>query len=420
MKAQSCKQTLALEFLSSPTEPAGTIGTQTATLADAGTASMVNDTGTGGRPPSMSLRIDAAGKSNFTGLNDEFLFLMALDSETLTEALDDAMCGNEVGQPRRTLHWPPLAAGYPVLVVPAERLEAICRAKAWGLLVPAQQGLSGEGLDASLRMHCIEAPIMPALAVPTAPTLPPTEPVVRNIVPAEWQVKACESAPANGEEGHAATSVSNDIAAQLLSCRNALATSGNFAIQDLIDLLDDQGGARRSYFFGSEAVRIDITRELIGLLGDMVAMHGTPQARFDQASLDAFGLSLFQWCGRSSNTLRRLAPGQRFSAGMLNLVDENVINIIVLQAMCSSEKMRDFMLGIFSGMETELKVNFRMSTKIKIIRQWAAGEIALSSAELRALCVLKLGFNVSSDRLLYLIRRHAAQLSLAVMDQDDQ
>lgn len=424
MKAQTTKQPLVPLSLFSATESLAAAVAQATEPEQADTAPMAVDTGAGCRTPSMSNRFDAQGQSSSGDLDDEFLILMSLDGEMMTEVpvdpLCDAMRGHEAGQHRPGLNWPPLASGYPVLVVPAERLEAIWSAKNNGLLMPAQHGLSGQGLDAPLRVHCIASPIIPEPSVTPAPTIPPTEPVIRNVVSAARVFDDYDFAPVTGEENHVGASVSSKFAAQLLICRNALAASGSFVMQDLIDLLVENGGVRRSHFLGGEVARIDITRQLMELLGDMVAMHGTPQARFDQASLAGFGLSVLQWCARSSYALSRLASGQCYSADMPNLVDENVINIIVLQTICGSEKMRNFMLGIFSEMETEHRELFKLSTKIKILRQWAAGEIVLSAAELRALCVLKLGSNASADRLLFLIRRHAGQLSLAAMNQHDQ
>ncbi len=424
MKAQTTKQPLVPLSLFSATESLAAAGAQATEPEQADTAPMAVDTGAGCRTPSMSNRFGAQGQSSSGDLDDEFLILMSLDSEMMAEAPVDAFCdamhGNEAGQYRPRLNWPPLASGYPVLVVPAERLEAIWSAKNNGLLMPAQQGLSGSGLDSPLREHCIETRIIPVSSIMPALTIPPPEPVIRNSLPAAGVSDDYGSESATGEESHAGASGRSDIAAQLLICRNALAASGSFAMQDLIDLLAENGGASHSHFLGGEAARIDITGQLIGLLGDMVAMHGKAQARFDQASLNDFALNLLQWCGRSSYALSRLAQGQHYSADTSNLIDENVINTIVLRAMCRSKKMRNFILGIFSEMGAEDRNLFKMSTKIKILRQWAAGEITLSDAELWALCMLKLGCNVSADRLLFLIRRHAGRQSLAVMDQDDQ
>ncbi len=378
---------------------------------------MAVDAEAGCRTPSMRTLFDAQGQEHADDASDELLLLMSLDSEMPAEALADAMCVEPAGQHRSGLNWPPLTFGYPTLVVP-ERLESVWVARENGLLMPVQQGLAGQGLDAPLLAHCVAPPTIPV------PTIPPPEPVnrnvARNLVTAARVSDDYDCVPAADEEKQAGTSIRSDIAEQLRIFRNELAASGSFVMQDLLDLLAENGGVRHSHFLGGEVARIDITRQLIALLGDMVAMHGTPQARFDQTNFAGFGLKLLQWCGRSSCALSRFAQAQRYSAGMHNLIDENVINTIVLQAMCGSEKMRNFMLGIFSEMPIEYRDLFKLSTKIKILRQWAAGEIALSATELRALCVLKIVNNASPDRLLFLIRRYAGQLSPAVMDQHDK
>lgn len=412
MKAQARNPLLVPESLSGTTASTATAGMQ------AGTTSMEIDTGAGTRAPSMSQRFGTEGQSHSTEWQDELHLLMALDSDTPVETQADNMHWNEAGQQRPRLNWPPLPAGSPVLVVPAERLEVIRIAKETGLLVPAQQGLSGQGLDAQLRAHCIAPPIIPAPVVdpapatPPAPTIPPAVPVFWNKVPADWIVDDYKSVPAIGEEDNDDPSVSREITSKLLECRHTLAATGSAPLQDLIELLAENGGARHSRFHDGEAARIDITLKLVDLLDDMVAMHGTPQARFDQESLDRFGRSLLQWCGRSAYLLGRREQVRRYSVGMPDMVDENIINTIILNAMCRSEKTRDFIIGIFSENETELRENFRMSTKIKILRQCADGEVALNAAETLALCTLKLSYNSSADRLLFILRSHAGQLSL--------
>ncbi len=412
MKAQARNPLLVPESLSGTTAPPATAGTH------AGTRSMEVDTGAGTRAPSMGQRFDTEGQSHSTEWQDELPLLMALDSDAPVETQADTLCGNEAGQQRPRLNWPPLPAGLPVLVVPAERLELIRIAKETGLLIPARQGFSGQGLDAQLRVHCIAPPIIPAPVVdpapanPPAPTIPPAVPVFWNKVPADWIVADYKPVPAIGEEDNQEPSVSREITSKLLECRHTLAATGSFPLQDLIELLAENGGARHSRFHDGEAARIDITLKLVDLLVDMVAMHGRPQARFDQASLDRFGLSLLQWCGRSAYSLGRLEQVRRYSVGMPDMVDENIINTIILNAMCRSEKTRDFIIGIFSENETELRENFRMSTKIKILRQCADGEVVLNAAETLALCTLKLSYNSSADRLLFILRSHAGQLSL--------
>jgi len=406
MKAQARKPLLVPESLSGTTAPPATARMQ------AGTTSMEIDTGAATRAPSMSQRFDTEGQSHSTEWQDEFHLLMALDSDTPVETQADNTHWNEAGQQRPRLNWPPLPAGSPVLVVPAERLELIRIAKETGLLVPAQQGLSGQGLDAQLRVHCIAPPIIPAPATSPAPTIPPAVPVFWNKVPADWRVDDYKPVPAICEEDNQEPSVSSEITSKLLECRHTLEATGSASQQDLIELLAENGGARHSRLPDGEAARIDITLKLVDLLVDMVAMHGTPQARFDQSSLDRFGLSLLQWCGRSSYSLRRLEQAKRYSVGMPDMVDENIINTIVLNAMFRSEKTRDFILGILGDNEIELRENFRMSTKFKILRQCVDGEVALNAAETLALCTLKLSYNSSADRLLFMLRSHAGQLSL--------
>ncbi len=436
MKAQSRKLSLVPESSFNTTELPATTGTQTATLAHTGTAPMAVDAEAGARAPTMSIRFDADGSSNSSDLDDELFFLMSLDSapsvdapvdapadtsiDTSAETPSDATHGSEAGQHRPRLNWPPLAVSYPVLVVPAERLAVIRSAKDSGLFVPRQQGLSGQGLDVALREHCIAPPMVPALGVIPAPINASPGTVPCHAVLAERMSDDGDVVPAIVEEDSASLSASSDILVQLRTCRSALAASGSCAMQDLIGLLSENGGAKHSRFFGGEAARIDIARELLDLLGDLVAMDGTPQARFDQASLTHFGLSVLQWCGRSSYAFRSLDHVQRYSVGVQDMVDENIINTLVLLAMWRSEKMRDFMLGTFEKIDTELKEHFRISTKFRILRQLAVGDVTLSPAEMMALCTLKLSSNTSSDRLLFRIRKHADQLSQVVMNYGDK
>ncbi len=428
MKAQSRTLSLVPESQSNLTELPATSGTQTVVPEHESTARMAVDAEAGGRTPSMRIRFDAEGPSNSSGLDDELFFLMSLDSaasvdalvDTPVDALSDAMRGSEAGQHWPRLNWPPLAAGYPVLVVPAERLEVIRSARDRGLFMPAQQGLSGQGLDAALHVHCIAPPIIRAPAVIPASTNVSPRAVICHAVLAERMSDDEDVVPAIIEKDCASLSASSDIITQLRTCRSALAASGSFAMQDLIRLLSENGGARHSRFIGGEAARTDIVRELLDLLGDMVAMHGTPQARFDQASLTHFGLSVLQWCGRSSYAFRLLDHVQRYSLGVQDMVDENIINTIVLLAMWRSEKMRDFILGTFEKIDTELKEHFRISTKFRILRQLAVGDVTLSPAEMMALCTLKLSSNTSPDRLLFRIRKHADQLSQVIMNHGDK
>ena len=424
MKAQSSTQLPVLEPLFNAIRTPATTGRQVIAPLQVDATAMVVDAEPGSRAPSMSVRSNVEAPSNSIDQSDEFFLLMALDNEVPVNepanALADAMRESEARQPRSTLNWPPLTFSYPVLVVPAERLEAIRVNKDSGRLAQPQQGLSGPGLDAALRTHCIAPPIVPAPAVTPAQAKAQPVPVTSTPVPAILMTDDGGTFSVIREESHAGTAEQDEIVLQLHTCRKSLAASGTFAMQCLIDLLADNGGARNSHFHGGETARMQIAREIIDLLFDMVAMHGTPKARFDQASLDRVCDSLLQWYGRSSYALSRIDPVRRYTSGMHNMVDENIINTFVLHAMCRSEKMRDFMLGKFSSMETELKSLFKMSAKIDILRQWSEGEIALSPAELRALCMLKLSSNSSSSKLLYLVRSYAGQLSLPGMNQGDK
>lgn len=391
-----------------------------------GATAMVVDAEQGSRAPSMSVRSNGEAPPNSFDQSDELSLLMALDNEvpvnepadSLTDALADAMCESEARQPRSTLNWPPLTFAYPVLVVPAERLEAIRVNKESGRLAQAQQGLSGPGLDAALRAHCVAPPIVPAPSVIPVQAKAQPVPVTSTPVFAILMTDDDDTLPVTRAESHAGASEQNEILLQLHACRKALAASGTFAIDELIKQLVDNGGGKHSHFLGGVSARKAIAREITELLHDMVAMHGTPQARFDQASLDRIADSLLQWCGRASYALSRSEQTQRYSVGMGELIDENVINTIVLHATCRSEKMRDFMLGKFYRMDVELKTHFKMAVKVKILRQWYAGEIALNPAEILALCMLKLSSNASSDRLLFLIRSYADQLALVCRNDD--
>ena len=104
MKAQTTKQPLVPLSLFSATESLAAAGAQATEPEQADTAPMAVDTGSGCRTPSMSNRFDAQGQSSSGDLDDEFLILMSLDGEMMTEApvdpLCDAMRGHEAGQHR--------------------------------------------------------------------------------------------------------------------------------------------------------------------------------------------------------------------------------------------------------------------------------------------------------------------------------
>ncbi len=169
MKAQSSTQLPVLEPMFNAIRTPATTRRQVIAPLQVGATAMVVDAEPGSRAPSMSVRSTVEVPSNSIDQSDEFSLLMALDNEVPVNepanALADAMRESEARQPRSTLNWPPLTSGYPVLVVPAERLEAIRFNKESGRLAQPQQGLSGPGLDVALRAHCVAPPIVPEPAV---------------------------------------------------------------------------------------------------------------------------------------------------------------------------------------------------------------------------------------------------------------